>query len=156
MINLLAIVLLRFAPLVLLLVFCLALARLVKEELTAPAYYLVVDREPGDVELPWREIKIFDEVVTVGRAGDNRVVLPDPFVSGRHCRLEQEQGELWLVDLGSTNGTFVNGQKVNGKVRLKPKDSVAIGGILFRVEKGGEHADRSPNPRGVSKAEERG
>lgn len=161
MINVLAMVVLRFAPLVLLFVFCLMLAGMVIEERVSskagkPAYYLVVDREPTGAELPWRAIKLIDESVTIGRAIDNQVVLPDPFVSGRHARIERKEGELWLEDLGSTNGTFVNGKKVKGKVRLKPKDSVAIGGILLRVEKGREYADSGPDSRWVSEAKERG
>ncbi|HHW07958.1 MAG TPA: FHA domain-containing protein [Clostridia bacterium] len=160
MINVLVIVVLRFIPLLLLFIFCLMLFGLVKGELVPgkarrPVYYLVVDREQSGTELPRREIQLIEETVTIGRSGDNQVVLPDPYVSGQHARIEQKEGELWLIDLGSTNGTFVNGKKVKGKVKLKPEDSVIIGGILFKVEKGGEYADSGSDPRGVSKAEER-
>jgi hypothetical protein len=62
----------------------------------------------------------------IGRAeGDIRV--PDPKASGRHAQVELTGGEAWLRDLGSTNGTFVNGARVE-LVRLKHMDEVAVGG----------------------------
>lgn len=51
---------------------------------------------------------------TVGRGGDNMVVLDDPVVSGHHCLIVGRDGKLMLWDLGSTNGTRVNSRAVKG------------------------------------------
>lgn len=167
MINLFAIAVLRFAPLGVLLIFCLVLCSRVKEELVPtgdklarpakrPTYYLVVNSSLNGSNVPVGKKTLINGKLSIGRARGNHIVIPDPYVSGWHAQIEQQGGELYLVDLDSTNGTFVNGKKVKGKVKLKPKDSVAVGGILFGIEKGGEYADSSPDPRGVSQAEERG
>lgn len=167
MINLFAIAVLRFAPLGVLLLFCLLLISKVKESLvpfeenpSRPAkqdtYYLVVNKILNGTSMPVGKKTLINGKISIGRAPGNQIVIPDPFVSGWHAQIEQKGGELYLVDLDSTNGTFVNGKKVKGKIKLKPKDSVAVGGILFGIEKGGEYADSSSDPRRVSQAEERG
>ncbi len=55
------------------------------------------------------------------------VVVDSPLASGRHCELTQTPERLVLNDLGSTNGTYVNGVKINGTVHLKAGDSVTLG-----------------------------
>lgn len=56
---------------------------------------------------------------------DLRVV--SPYVSGRHCRLVHEQGRWTLEDLGSTNGTFVNGTRLVGRRNVSPADRITLG-----------------------------
>ncbi|MEW6303577.1 MAG: adenylate/guanylate cyclase domain-containing protein [Verrucomicrobiota bacterium] len=58
----------------------------------------------------------------------------DPSISRRHTRLEQIDGAVWVEDAGSTYGTFVNNSLVDGKVRLKPGDTVLIGSTTLSVE----------------------
>lgn len=66
--------------------------------------------------------------ITFGRSNDNFVVVNDRLVSRYHCRIVmQDDGSIVLTDNGSTNGTFVNGTRVNGSVFLHPNDSVRIG-----------------------------
>jgi hypothetical protein len=73
--------------------------------------------------------------LTFGRAPDNAIVLTDRFASGHHARLTQRpDGELWLEDLGSTNGTRLNGRDVQGAVPVQAGDEVGIGAVRFRVE----------------------
>lgn len=65
---------------------------------------------------------------TIGRAPDNVAVLAgDDFASSHHARVESALDGTWLVDLGSTNGTFVNGERLNGRRRLHEGDVVQIG-----------------------------
>jgi ABC transport system ATP-binding/permease protein len=71
--------------------------------------------------------------VRIGRAPDNDVVLPDLLVSRHHAEL-QRQGQSWqLVDPGSPNGTFVNGQRIAQTV-IGPQDVVGIGRALLHLE----------------------
>jgi pSer/pThr/pTyr-binding forkhead associated (FHA) protein len=66
--------------------------------------------------------------ITVGRGGGCGIVLADDtFVSTLHARLFQQNGESYVEDLGSTNGTFVNGKKVGAPTRLRRGDRVQFG-----------------------------
>ena len=72
---------------------------------------------------------------SVGRSATNHVVLPDDKVSRRHAMIHaQGQGEFWLVDLGSSNGTYLNGRRVAQPCRLNDQDRIDIAGhsITFR------------------------
>jgi pSer/pThr/pTyr-binding forkhead associated (FHA) protein len=62
----------------------------------------------------------------LGRSPDNDVILRDPATSGHHARLERRGDQFWIVDLGSTNGTLVNGEPVQEK-QLSHDDRVTIG-----------------------------
>jgi dipeptidyl aminopeptidase/acylaminoacyl peptidase len=78
-----------------------------------------------------REVALPDQMVTVGRAPDNDVVVGDPATSGRHGRIEVRAGSFWISDLGSTNGTLVNGEPVIEK-ELSDGDVIAIGQNIIR------------------------
>lgn len=65
--------------------------------------------------------------LTIGRDSTNGVAINDAEVSRRHSRLSFQGGKYVLEDLGSTNGTFVNGQRLAGPVVLKPGDVVSLG-----------------------------
>lgn len=68
--------------------------------------------------------------LTIGRAPDNTVSIQNATVSGHHCRISAEDGHYVLRDLGSTNGTRVNGRDIREQ-RLKPKDLVQAGSVEF-------------------------
>ena len=71
--------------------------------------------------------------VTLGRKEDNSVVLADQHVSGNHARLIIKNNILFIEDLGSTNGTYVNDKRIVGKVKLFGKDDIKIGSTSFKV-----------------------
>lgn len=70
----------------------------------------------------------------VGRAPDCDLQLSDTFVSSHHASLQVTPEGLVVQDLGSTNGTFVNGAQVEGPLLLRPGDELAIGDGVFLVE----------------------
>jgi FHA domain len=73
--------------------------------------------------------------VTIGRAEDNTVPIPDDeFASGHHARIESQRDGVWILDLGSTNGTFVNGARLDGRRRLRGGDLVQVGDTELRFE----------------------
>ena len=78
-----------------------------------------------------RIVALPSQMVTVGRAPDNDVVVGDPATSGHHGRLEVRSGFFWISDLGSTNGTLVNGEPVIEK-QLNHGDQIAIGQNVIR------------------------
>lgn len=71
--------------------------------------------------------------LTIGRSADNALVIDDPLVSRHHARLAYELGELVVYDLGSTNGTSVNGYRIMRQA-LKAGDVVQIGDTRLQVE----------------------
>src|SRR6266705_489126 len=69
---------------------------------------------------------------SVGRAPLNTLVLDSPKVSRLHSIIHLEDtGSFWLVDLGSSNGTFLNKRRIHEPVRLRDQDEIAIGGHVF-------------------------
>jgi hypothetical protein len=74
--------------------------------------------------------------LTLGRAEDNDVALSkDEFASAHHARIESQRDGVWILDLGSTNGTFVNGKRLDGRRLLKEGDVVQIGDTELRFER---------------------
>lgn len=65
--------------------------------------------------------------VTFGRSADNSVTLDDRYVSGEHAQIYLREGRRFLLDLGSTNGTLLNGRPVEGEVELGDRDQISIG-----------------------------
>ncbi len=83
----------------------------------------LIIRLPGS---PTREVSLDRSAFTIGRLEDNDIVLPHSYVSGRHGRLELQNNAWHYTDLGSTNGTFVNGQRMPSAT-LRDGDILRIG-----------------------------
>jgi len=82
-----------------------------------------------------KEFPLPDEV-TVGRAGGCAVLLArDTFVSQLHARVFRRGGDLLVEDLGSTNGTFLNGKKVTAPVTVRKGDKIQFGRTTMEVRK---------------------
>lgn len=71
--------------------------------------------------------------VTIGRKEDNAIVLSDSFVSSNHAKLYIRNNEFYIEDLDSTNGTYINNNKVSGRVKLRVNDEIKIGTVIFKV-----------------------
>lgn len=80
-------------------------------------------------ELKWRNVFRLPvgQVTTIGRAPTNRVVVPDDICSRHHCEVFQVDGEWVLRDLGSRNGTLIDGQRVEDDWKLGDGDQIQIG-----------------------------
>ena len=73
--------------------------------------------------------------LTMGRGSNNDVPLPtDEYASTRHARFEPRRDGIWIEDIGSTNGTFVNGIRLTRERKLAPGDVVRIGETDLRFE----------------------
>jgi pSer/pThr/pTyr-binding forkhead associated (FHA) protein len=73
-------------------------------------------------------------VTTIGRNPRNSIVLDDGYVSGEHALLVWREGQLWLEDLDSRNGTFLNDLPLNDPVVISPGDILTIGNIQLKLE----------------------
>jgi pSer/pThr/pTyr-binding forkhead associated (FHA) protein len=86
---------------------------------------------------------------TIGRA-DCEIELNDPDVSRRHAAVRQVDAGLALEDLGSTNGTWVNGLRIEGIVELSAGDEVRLGNTIWRLELRTSDAGDTPTQRAAS------
>src|SRR5205814_8961599 len=73
-------------------------------------------------------------VFNIGRADYNDIVLPDPSVSTAHAKLQRREGVWVVVDLDSTNGTFVDGERVKGESPLAPGALLRFGDMQLVFE----------------------
>ena len=98
---------------------------------------LVMFRAEGEK----RSFSITRDVTVVGRREDCDLRIPVSEVSRKHCRFIKDGDALRVEDLGSSNGTYHNGQRVSGSVTLDPGDSVQVGPVVFVVQINGAPPD---------------
>jgi len=84
-------------------------------------------------EQPVGSIAVSTSPFLVGRHKSATLTIPSPTVSTAHAELRTEDGELWVKDLGSTNGTFVNGARLDGECILRSGDLLQFAEVVFRV-----------------------
>jgi FHA domain-containing protein len=94
---------------------------------------LVVERSAA--LLPGAEWELDSMQLTIGRGPENDIALgDDEFASARHARVEPRRDGVWVHDLGSTNGTFVNGAQLDRPRKLARGDVLRVGETDFRYE----------------------
>lgn len=69
--------------------------------------------------------------IVIGRAADSNIVLDDTYASQQHARVFQQGETFFVEDLGSTNGTYVNGRKISYPLELRVGDRIKIGKTVF-------------------------
>ncbi len=107
------------------------------DEPEGPFLLIVQGEEEG------REIELHREEVTLGRGPENDLVFPDIACSRRHAMIER-QGDDWLViDLGSGNGTLVNGRKIQREV-LRDGDEIEVGSTVIQFNQPGAYPEDEP------------
>lgn len=109
---------------------------------------LVMFRSDGER----RSFSITRDVTVVGRREDADLRIPLGDVSRKHCRLVKEDETLRLEDLGSSNGTYHNGQRVEREAILSAGDSVQVGPVVFVLQVDGYPADDQLQPITVDTA----
>jgi pSer/pThr/pTyr-binding forkhead associated (FHA) protein len=92
--------------------------------------------EPGGEGAREREILIQGQEFLIGRGSDCNLRLAVSAISRHHCLLRIRAGEATLSDLGSSNGTFVNGKRVRSQVALHTGDEIRVGSCRFLVDLG--------------------
>ena len=96
--------------------------------------------------LLFKELLLNNQELTIGRSTDNELVLDDPRVSSDHAKIIRVGTDYWLLDLRSSNGTFVNEQRVRDVYRLRDGDTIAIAATMltFVRRKFGLDSDGEP------------
>ncbi|MFZ0625624.1 MAG: FHA domain-containing protein [Acidimicrobiia bacterium] len=74
-----------------------------------------------------------EDVIVLGRSAEADVLLDDPYASEFHMRLVAQEDGIVLHDLGSTNGTYVNGRRVTAPTRLRRGDTIQVGKSVMEV-----------------------
>jgi pSer/pThr/pTyr-binding forkhead associated (FHA) protein len=90
-------------------------------------------------DLKGRRLPIKVPVVNIGRGDYNDLVIADPSVSTMHAKLQRREDVWILTDLGSTNGTFVEGERLKGETPLSPGTTLRFGDIIALFEPLDEH-----------------
>jgi pSer/pThr/pTyr-binding forkhead associated (FHA) protein len=75
------------------------------------------------------------EEVTVGRAPGCGVRVDDAYTSSIHARVYRRDGTIWVEDLGSTNGTWLNGERLTAPMKVGRGDLVQVGGTVFELSR---------------------
>ena len=78
-----------------------------------------------------KEHYLIQDELTIGRSSDNNVFIKDPFVSKKHLKIVQDEGDYYLEDLSSANGTYLNEDRVEDVVKLESGDIIKVGNIEF-------------------------
>src|SRR3954470_4498052 len=93
--------------------------------------YSVVIAEKGGAT----ETRSFDkDEITVGRVKENDIVLAKNNISKRHVRIVRKDGRFKIIDLKSTNGTYINGKRVDGPYDLKDGDKIYVGDYTLELD----------------------
>src|SRR5712671_1781550 len=97
-----------------------------------PMFTIIVTEKGGEQ----RRMEFDKPEVTIGRVQGNDIILPKGNVSKRHSRIVLKDGKFIIVDLKSTNGTYVNGRKITSPLVLKETDKIYVGDFILTVEEG--------------------
>lgn len=98
---------------------------------------LVMFRAEGEP----RSFSVTRDVTVIGRREDCDLRIPVSEVSRKHCRIIKDGDTIRAEDLGSSNGTFHNGQRISGSVQIEPGDSVQVGPVVFVLQVDGNPPD---------------
>lgn len=140
---------LRIVVVLALYLFVLAVFRRLRSELvSASRVETEVDADIDEAPEDWIEIvdcedapdlagKLFPlaAISSIGREQGNTVTIPDARISGRHARIEWQDGRWWVEDLSSANGTFVNGRAIAEPTAASYNDTLRVGPAVLRLRR---------------------
>lgn len=127
---------LRIVSALLLLAFLGGIAWLIYQDMAAVTEQMVGQAQ-ASARLLWAENDesfVLLPVTSIGRAGGNTIVLDDGYISNEHALFTRREQRWWVEDLGSRNGTLVNGTEIEGAVVLRPGDVITVGDIELILE----------------------
>ena len=108
----------------------------------------VVGGGKAGLEIPLRKASFI-----IGRVPECSLRAGSDAISRRHCEIKLTRAEISIVDLGSRNGTLVNGKKIDGPVVLKPGDEIAVGPLKFQVIlQHGLNTEKHPHVKSIADA----
>ncbi len=98
-------------------------------------YGALIVVQTGQAQLVPGQRLPLEPYTTLGRRLSNTIQLDDDFISGEHTIISlREDGNWWVEDAGSTNGTYVNGMRITAPVQIRNDDAVGVGRVELRLE----------------------
>lgn len=105
----------------------------VKPKSEVREYTIEVLDAPDETGLTKGSFFLVHKVLLIGRNDDADITIKDPYISGNHAKLFTKNNKLYIEDLNSTNGTFINGKKIKDIETLDDGDIIEIGRVTFKV-----------------------
>ena len=93
--------------------------------------YLKIINRKEMIPYKIKEEYALNDLITIGRNNKNTIMLRDPYVSKQHLRIVKDEGQYFLEDLRSANGTYLNNEKVLDVIKLSDGDRIKLGQIEF-------------------------
>ena len=93
--------------------------------------YLKLINRKDSLPFKVKEYYAIEDEIFLGRGNENEIVIKDPYVSKKHLKIVEDEGNYYLEDLNSANGTYVNGDKIIDVVELKNGDRIRVGQVEF-------------------------
>ncbi len=128
----------KYIFIVIIYLFILSIIRLIyldirgiSQEISDSGRYLKLINRKDSLPFNVKEHYLLKGEITLGRSNNNRIVLKDPYISKNHLKIAEDEGDFYLVDLGSANGTYLNGEKILDVVKLKNGDRIRVGQVEF-------------------------
>ncbi len=103
--------------------------RMNRRQYNRPYLKLINRKEMLDFDI--QEFYDLGQITTIGRGKQNSIKLLDRYISSNHAKIVQDEGEYFLEDVGSINGTYLNNEKIADVVKLKNGDRIGIGQVEF-------------------------
>src|SRR5256885_12585943 len=103
-------------------------------------FSIILTEKGGDT----RQLDFDVDEITIGRVDDNHICLPKGNISKKHTKIVHKDGKIIVLDMKSTNGTYVNGKKLTGPQVITPQDQIYIGDFILNVDPGGAPASDLP------------
>lgn len=93
--------------------------------------YLKLINRKDSLPFKIKEYYSLEDFVSLGRGNENKIVIKDPYISKNHLKIVEDEGNYYLEDLNSANGTYLNGDKIMDVVELKNGDRIRVGQVEF-------------------------
>lgn len=93
--------------------------------------YLKLINRIDSLPFKMKEHYSIEDSITLGRNTNNDIYIKDPFISKRHFQIVEDEGEFYLEDLNSANGTYLNQDRIQDVVKLHNGDNIRVGNIEF-------------------------
>jgi uncharacterized membrane protein len=110
-----------------------------KQSSTKKNYGIEVVSSGENTNLEEGSILLLRSSITIGRKEGNTIRLNDQYVSGSHAKINVKNNEIIIEDLQSTNGVFVNDEKIKDYFKLRANDKIRIGSAIFKVIRSGKN-----------------
>ncbi|KRQ87111.1 FHA domain-containing protein FhaB [Caloramator mitchellensis] len=105
----------------------------VKPKGNVKEYTLEVIDAPEETGLSRGSFFLVHKVLLIGRNDDSDITIKDPYISGNHAKIFVKNNNLYIEDLNSTNGTFLNGKRIKDLEGIDDGDIIEMGRVTFKV-----------------------